>query len=232
MLVKRRLAIAALILGWGTLAAEAQQNFPRPIVLYRPPSAAPQAARPATGVPANAASNRIGIPGGPRPATITMNPSSAMPSPLNPSAVNPSTAMGSPNPQGSAQPASSATTQPLAFGQWAETPQEFAEQQARPTNQMLQNPSGSANMTHSGMSSSQQMAPNLYFGNQFQAWTNQQPVAQMPASFGEMSRFQPGPFGGYVGPNTYVGSEFSTWSNLSQGQVSPGATGSWGFSPW
>ena len=87
-------------------------------------------------------------------------------------------------------------------------------------------------MSHTGITSSQQTAPNSYFGQQFQNWSNQQPVAQMPSSFGEMPRYQPAPFGGYVAPNTYLGSGFSSWSNLSQGGVSPGASGGWSYSVW
>jgi hypothetical protein len=91
-------------------------------------------------------------------------------------------------------------------------------QQFQPSLLTLQNPSGLYNMSHSGITSSQQYAPNLYFGQQFRTWTNQQTMDDSPASYNEMSRFQVGPNAGYVAPNTYLGSGFSSWNNLSSGR--------------
>ncbi len=207
MASKRLLAAALAALAVGSLTADAQQNLPRPIVLYRPPANAAQSSRgPATTSPA--------------PATI-VSPNGSRP---NPTAVQQVSQTNLPNQNG--QPAEPAANNEKTAAH------ETADLQSRPTNQMLQNPSGAFNMTHSGISSSQQMAPNTYFGGQFQNWSNQQPVRQMSSTFGETNRFQPGAFGGYVAPNTYVGSGFSSWNNLSQGGISTGATGSWSFSVW
>ena len=206
MISKRHLAAAVVALAVGSLTAEAQQNLPRPIVLYRPPMASSQPAR--------------------GPSTITTNPASAT---IITNGARPNSAAV----QQVSQPSSSPqTNQPEQAGNSEKTAQESADQQPRPTLQMLQNPSGAFNMTHSGISTSQQMAPNTYLGRQFQNWSNQQPVGQMPSTFGEANRYQTGAFGGYVAPNTYVGSGFSSWNNLSQGSVSPGSTGSWSFSVW
>ena len=109
---------------------------------------------------------------------------------------------------------------------------ELAAQQSLPTNQVIQNPSGLYNMTHMGMTSQQHYAPNLYFGPQFQTWTNQQGRTDSPASYGEMSRFQVGQFGGYVAPNTYNGSGFNNWSNLNSGSSTQSANGGWTYSTW
>lgn len=87
-------------------------------------------------------------------------------------------------------------------------------------------------MTHLGMTDQQQMAPNLYFGTQFQNWTNQQPVAHMPSAQGEMTRFQPGVFGGYEAPNTYFGAGFHNWGNFAPATSQPGANGSWDMVLW
>lgn len=226
MASKQALVIAAVVLGVGALTADAQQNLARPIVLYRPPATSNPSPRPAT-FTTNSFSNPV-LANGVAPNNTRANPFSTASSTngaMNGSAQE--------NPMGQ----SSATSQNGQPGNPAETQektaaQEWADQQSRPTNQMLQNPSGAANMTHSGMSSSQQMAPNTYFGKQFNTWTNQQPVGQMSSTFGETNRFQPGSFGGYVSPNTYVGAGFSSWNNLSQGGISPGATGSYSFSVW
>jgi hypothetical protein len=237
MVSKMQLAAVILSLGAAPLTANAQQSFPRPIVLYRPPVAA-AALQPSRG-PSTI------TPRGPSIITSASFPTNAV-TPggpqLNPPAGNAAVQQavqqagqtagqtGSTSQAGSSSEYSQ-SADPAANQQ--KTPeQELAQQQSRPTNQMLQNPSGAANLTHSGFTSSQQMAPNLYFGQQFQAWTNQQPVAQMPATYGEMGRFQPGPSGGYTAPNTYLGSGFSSWSNLSQGGATPGATGSWNYSVW
>lgn len=210
MISVRHLAIAVVTLGFGSLA-DAQQNPPRPIVLYRPPAAVPR------GVNSPAPNLLHG-------KVVTSNP-------VRPAVITPAS-----RPTGqtlSGQSASATTGELGSRNEQEKTPeQEWAEQQTRPTNQALQNPSGAYNLSHSGFSSSQQMAPNLYLGQQFQNWSNQQPVGQMSASMGEMSRYQPGQFGGYIAPNTYLGSGFSTWSNLSQGGNSPGANGSWNYSIW
>lgn len=222
MVSRTHLAAAVLAFGVGALTADAQQNLPQPIVLYRAPanSAVPvRVAVPAQSntLPASSATKGPATPGAVRPGMIVTNP--AMSQQTGQAMVSQSG-----KPEGAT--GNLAETKPL-------TPeQEWIEQQSRPTNQMLQNPSGGFNLSHSGFTSQQQTAPNSYFGQQFQNWTNQQQVNQMPASFGEMSRFQPGPDGTYVAPNTYLGSGFFDWSNLNQGGITPGATGSWSFSPW
>lgn len=250
MISVRILGVAVVVLGLGTVSAQAQQNLPRPIVLYRPPSnsqtlrpAAIPAARNVTtvtastvnGSPANGTSNPSAKPTT-KPVTIVPG-QPAMSGQSVGSVVN-----GKPGTQPtSVTNAKSGSNAQAQNGQLHTDPQqeapknpqqEWEEQQRRPTNQMLMNPSGSQNMTHSGISNNQQMAPNTYLGSQFQNWSNQRNVGQMPASFGEMGRFQPTGFGGYVAPNTYVGSGFSSWSNLSQGAQSPGANGSWDFAIW
>lgn len=227
MVSKWNLVVAIVGLSGGALTVDAQQNLPRPIVLYRPSATtSPPLRGPATFTTSSFATN---------PATQNgVAPNASRPD---------SSVAGSPNTGSANRPGQDPSGQTGAASQNGQvgnqpenqqkTPeQEWADQQSRPTNQMLQNPSGAANMTHSGMSSSQQMAPNTYFGQKFQTWSNQQAVGQMSSTFGETNRFQPGAFGGYVAPNTYVGAGFSSWSNLSQGGISSGATGSWSFSVW
>lgn len=217
MITRTHLAAAMLALGIGALTAEAQQNLPQPIVLYRAPAAGTAPVRAAVPVRSNGTPTASAPASAVRPGMIVTNP--AMNQQAGQSVVSTSS-------KSNEAPGNPAETKPL-------TPeQEWIEQQSRPTNQMLQNPSGGFNLSHSGFSNQQQVAPNLYFGQQFQAWTNQQAVGQMPGSFGEMSRYQPGPSGNYVAPNTYLGSGFSNWSNLNQGSITPGATGSWEFSTW
>lgn len=227
-----------------------RQDLPRPIVLYRP---AMNATHPAAQLPAGSGTQSARGSG-----SVTPNSQTAPSQPSrNQPGANTGTTVG-PRPAMVVTPATSGVTNPVAGFQpelqrqvpasggasqdrqaqdpnrnTPKTPeQEWADEQSRPTNQMLQNASGAFNMTHSGFSTSQQMAPNTYLGPQFQNWTNQQSVPQMPASFGEMSRMQPGPFGGYVSPNTYVGPAYTTWNHMSHGTVNPGATGSWSFNVW
>ncbi len=251
MISVRILWAAVVVMGLGTASAQAQQNLPRPIVLYRPqsntqmlrPAALPVVRNvttvttsPANGSPANGPSNPSAKPTT-KPVTIVPGQPAISGQPVGP-IVN-----GKPE----TQPISSTNAKAVTNAQAQNGPlqsdpqhealpktpqQEWEEQQRRPTNQMLMNPSGAQNMTHSGISNNQQMAPNTYLGPQFQNWSNQRNVGQMPASFGEMGRFQPTGFGGYVAPNTYVGSGFSAWSNLSQGAQSPGANGSWDIAIW
>lgn len=224
MISRRQLFGALVMLPALGLPAVAQQPLSRPIVLYRPTAVSTTTPIQRGSTVATPVTLGNGVPSGPRPATI-FSPGAGM----------------QPLPQASAGnqvvPQTSAQNQQNPAQSQPETPEqqaynEWQREQSRPTNPMLQNPSGAFNMTHQGITNQQQMAPNQYFGQQFQTWTNQQPVAQMPATFGELSRFQPGQFGGYVGPNTYLGSGFSNWSNMSSGGLSPGATGSWSFSVW
>lgn len=105
-------------------------------------------------------------------------------------------------------------------------------QSSRPTNPMLQNMSNPSNLSHVGITDNQQMAPNLYFGRPFDNWSDLQDKQSQPAVYGEMSRFQPYSFNGYVMPNDYVGPRYSTWNNLSSGTVTPHPFGSWSMSPW
>jgi hypothetical protein len=222
MINKTHLALSIVVLGASSMIGLAQQNLPRPIVLYRSPSAAPQSPGPAARTTTAPAAQRTQTGTRPVPVVIGANaPAAGQPGKAN--STNPAS-----NPNSPADPKSEGQSD-----QTQKTPeQEWAEQQTRPTNQMLLNPSGAYGLTHTGFTAQQQMAPNTYLGPQFQTWSGQQSVPQMPASFGEMNRFQPGGFGGYVGPNTFVGSDFANWSNLSQGMAMPGSTGSWGFSVW
>lgn len=101
------------------------------------------------------------------------------------------------------------------------------------TDPMLQNMSNPQNLSHTGITSDQQMAPNLYLGRRFDNWSGQMSAMPQPMNTGEPPRFQPGPFGGYIAPNTYLGGGNSSWSNLSTGRVSPSPFGAWGYSsPW
>lgn len=242
MFSRKVLSLAALVLAAISKPADAQQNIPRPIVLYRSVNSMSQPLQSspnASAQPFNAASTNSTYPStgkpltnwGPRPATIvsgsTENRQKNRPGqPFDTlSQASPQNGPPQSGPPGS-QPGDQSESKP-------KTPeQEWAEQQSRPTNQMLQNPSGASNLTHTGITSSQQMAPNLYLGQQFQNWSNQQPVSQMSGAFGEMSRMQQGAFGGYVAPNTYVGPGYSSWNNLSQGGLTPGTNGSWNLSVW
>ena len=227
MVSKKYLAIAIVALGVCPLKADAQQNLPRPIVLYRPPTTAAQPSRGPSTITTAPVQTKTVTPNGPRTNAVVGSPAAGG---LANRAKQDNSAIQQASPTNSSTQNGQSADQPA--NQQRTLVQELAEQQSRPTNQMLQNPSGDYNLTHTGITSSQQMAPSNYFGQQFQAWSNQQPVAQMPASFGEMNRYQPAPFGGYVAPNTYVGSGFSNWSNLSPGGASPGATGSWNYSVW
>ena len=227
MVSKKYLAVAIVALGVGPLTADAQQNLPRPIVLYRPPTAAAQSSRGPSTITTAPVPTKTVTPNGPRSNGLVTSPAAG--GPANSAKQENPAIQQTRQTNSSTQNGQSADQ---ASNQKKTPAQELAELLSRPTNQMLQNPSGAYNLTQTGITSSQQMAPNNYFGQQFQAWSNQQPVAQMPASFGEMSRYQPAPFGGYVAPNTYVGSGFSSWSNLSPGGASPGATGSWNYSVW
>lgn len=259
MISVRNLLATAVVMGLGAVTAQAQQNLPRPIVLYRPPSSS-QPLRPANGpVTRNVTSMTASPTNGSAANTPANTPTSTPSNPVVKPATKPVTIIpGQPvvpgqsagtvvnnkpgsqsvsptnaKPGATTQAQNGATQTDLRQEGLPKTPQqEWEEQQRRPTNQMLMNPSGAQNMTHSGISNNQQMAPNTYLGPQFQDWSNQRNVGQMPASFGEMGRFQPTGFGGYVAPNTYVGSGFSAWSNLSQGAQSPGANGSWDFAIW
>jgi hypothetical protein len=203
------------VLAVAPLAALAQQPLPRPIVLYRP------------GTTTTAQPNPNPTQS-PRPTTLTTKPVAA-----------PTDQFGSRNSNGQAtqpgnqQDASTTGQSQKADDNQPKTPQqEWEDEQKRPTYQQLLNPSAGWNLTHSGFTNAQQMTPNTFFGPQFQTWTNQQAAWQMPSTYGELSRFQPGQFGGYVGPNTFVGTGFNSWTNQSPGGISPGATGSWGLSVW
>jgi hypothetical protein len=245
MVSKRILLLTGVALGASAFNASAQQPLPRPIVLYRPvqytnqygqPNPPAQVAQPVSPPMTQQALDRQWAYGvsQPRPATINTNVTSfsnaAKPNTVQPAVMN---GFGNQGPQVS-QTGSQQNGQPnQADPQGLMTEQQWeAEQKSRPTLQAMQNPSGAMNMTHSGFTNNQQVAPNTYLGAQFQDWQNQQPVSQSSAAVGELYRMQPGPFGGYVGPNTFVGTGFSTWSNMTQGGISAGATGSWDFSIW
>ena len=219
-----------------------QQSPQQPQRQYLPPQYSPSQYSPQQYLPQqylpqqHSTSQNPAISGGafrPQPATAYPTAAAAAAMAVGPTRPDPKM-MVAPN-QGSQaiQPMGGGSGDPSEDGNKQKTPdEEWAEQQSRPSNQYLQNPSGGYNMTHMGISSSQQIAPNNYFGQQFQNWTNQKNVSQMPASFGDPSRMQPGAFGGYVGPNTYIGPSYANWNNLSQGGNAPGAMGSWGFSVW
>ena len=253
MVSKRILVLSGLALAFDAYQASAQQPLPRPIVLYRSvqnttqfPPANPhaQAVQPAMTAPAfDRQSANNGTPARGH-LTITTNPAffgNQSPNTVtpNPAAVGAMPARGNVGAQQTQQnglatnglPQNGQPNQTDSRGltpdqQWIE------EQRSRPTLQAMQNPSGPQNFSHSGFTYAQQRAPNTYLGTQFDNWTNQQPINQMPASFGEMSRMQPGDFGGYVGPNTFMGTGFDSWTNMTQGGIGAGATGSWDFSIW
>lgn len=218
-----------------------QSPLPRPIVLYRPSAAAPVPTTVpgpptrdmAPGSPAASGSPRPGQPAS--PAMTTVRPGVA----VSPKTVTPPGSAATGWQSGSMTFPNSSPGMPDARGNARETqnPQaraaaESREQQSRPTIQAMQNPSPGLQLTHTGITEQQQFAPNNYFGAQFNNWTNQQAISQMPSAQGEMTRFQPGPFDGYTAPNTYLGSEFHSWSNLSTPMNVPGATGSWNMMPW
>ena len=286
MIAIKNWAITAVLIGLGPSSGLAQQNLPRPIVLYRPQLATQppvnqkqpgqsqagpwqQGLQPGQAQGGSATTSNTGprtivpsapmSPGNPgpkgygsaipaAPGALPAAPGSTFTKPANPQGTLGPVGTGTPglnsisnkpggpqtqqpgaeNPQNPSQTSAAAgdSQKPL-------TPeQEWEEEQKRPTYQTLLNPSAPWSLTHSGFSTAQQTAPNLYLGAQFNNWTNQQPASQMPGAGGEMSRFQPGAFGGYVGPNTFLGSGYSSWSNLSQGGSSPGSTGSWSHSVW
>lgn len=250
MVSKRILLLTGVALATGAFNASAQQPFPRPIVLYRPvqytnqygqPNPPAQVAQSVSPPLTQQALDRqwaYGVAQPRGPVTINSNAaafSNTTPNTARPNAVQPAVLNGFGNltPQAS-QAASQQNGQPNRADSQGKTAEQQwqAEQQSRPTFQAMLNPSGAMNMTHNGFTYGQQDAPNTYLGARFENWTNQQPVNQMPASFGEMSRMQPGPFGGYVGPNTFLGTGYDNWSNLTQGGISPAATGSWDFSIW
>lgn len=217
--------------------AMAQQNLPRPIVLYRPPNA--QAPRGSVTIPGMAASPQSPA-GQTRPGAVSNPPNVG-----NQFFGNQATTLG-----WQADRTSFAAVNTPAVQADGRTQTNFASENGRPSdgttdgpaksqenqpmisNQMMQNPSGAYNLTHAGITTSQQFAPNLYFGSQYHTWSNLQTPTESPASFGEMSRMQPGAFGGYIAPNNYVGSNFAVWNNLSSGSVTPASGGGWSYSVW
>jgi hypothetical protein len=232
----RHVGLFAATLMIGPLTAVAQQNLPRPIVLYRPPVqgrvtpktiSTPTVPSSVPRLPQHFSGPRtVGTPG----ATNTViSPMDAMMARPVSDARSPQSNGTYPSSSGSASNPSNGTQADSATNDSSRMPQ---AQPSLPTNQVMQNPSGLYNMSHSGITASQQYAPNSYFGPQFQNWTNQRGMPHSTASFGEMSRNQPGPFGGYVAPNTYLGSGFSSWNNLSSGNIAPAATGGWNYSTW
>lgn len=253
MLSKRLLIVSGAAIALNAISVNAQQPLPRPIVLYRSvqnTTLVPQANQPAQAVqPASPVQGFDRVPVNPAapgrgPVTITTNPAffgnqSANVATPNPAVVGAVSQRGN----GATTPASQNGVAGNGFSQDGQagqtdskglTPDQqwIEEQRSRPTLQAMQNPSAPQNFSHSGFTYAQQRAPNNYLGSQFDNWTNQQPINQMPASFGEMGRMQPGPFGGYVGPNTFMGTGFESWTNMTQGGIGPGATGSWDFSIW
>lgn len=232
----RQIALFAAALMIGPLTAVAQQNLPRPIVLYRPPVQGRVAPKTISTPTVSASVPRLPQHfSGPRTFGIPGTTNTMM-SPVDAMMARPVSDARPPQSHGTLPVSSGAATQPSNGTQTDNATTDSSRvpqaQQPLPTNQVMQNPSGLYNMSHSGITASQQYAPNLYFGPQFQNWTNQRAMPDSPASFGEMSRNQPGPFGGYVAPNTYLGSGFSSWSNLSSGNIAPAATGGWNYSTW
>ena len=109
----------------------------------------------------------------------------------------------------------------------------YGSNQARISNQQLQNPSGGFNFSHAGFSHNHYVSPNNYFGPQFHAWNNTglQPVTfSGPDSF---NRFQPATnsvSGAYFTPTaSYLGGANNSWSNLSAGNVTPNFNGGWTY---
>jgi hypothetical protein len=177
--------------------------------------------------------NQAALPRGPK--TITFSSATVAMLPPGPVGVGagagtqPTGTVGNSPTNGSAQAGGPMTPGDPLTGQQS-APTVSAEQPSRVTNPMLQNMSNPSNLSHTGIASGQQMAPNLSFGRQFKDWSNLRDPGSMPESFGGLSRTQPQAFGGYVAPNTYAGSGFSNWSNLSSGVVTPNPLGGWSFS--
>ncbi len=229
MMLRRLLALTVLLsLGLLPGACFAQQGFPY------------GAAAPARSIGQNVPTavsgwgNPAAIPRGPKTitfasATVPKLPSSPVGAgtvqtgqPIvtaNNSSANGSVQASGPMPQ----------TDPFA-GQPQVAPALVKEQPSQVTNPMLQNMSNPSNLSHAGIASGQQAAPNLYFGRQFHDWNNLREPAAMPGSFGGLNRTQPPSFGGYVAPNMYVGSGFSNWSNMSSGVVTLNPLGGWSYS--
>jgi hypothetical protein len=253
---KSSFALGWVCLGLSCSVSIAQQNLPRPIVLYRPPAIGTPTPRgsmtltrpvsqalptqnPAALPMPNSSASSAQFPSTPttpyleqRAAVVSGQAQTPAANPANINAAASVTGLSAPTTAGRSPDNGSNESQNKTETQQQADEREAAAQQARPTLQMLQNPSGGYSLSHSGTTTGQQMAPNLYFGPQFQSWTNQQGMAQMPGAYGEMSRFQPAPFGGYTAPNTYFGSGFSNWTNLSSGSIAPGSQGGWSYSVW
>lgn len=102
----------------------------------------------------------------------------------------------------------------------------------RPSNQQIQNPSGEFQLTHVGITHPASIAPNNYFGPEFNGWSNLQMPSGNLDAFESFNRTQPDiNSGGHYSPNTYVGSANSDWSNLSSGSLSANDLGGWNFRP-
>ena len=177
--------------------------------------------------------NQAPLPRGPK--TITFSSATVAKLPSNPAGIGaastgqPINAASNSPTNGAAQSGRPMQPDDQTAGQQT-SPTSAIEQPSRVTNPMLQNMSNPGNLSHAGIVSGQQAAPNLYFGRQFNDWNNLRDPAAMPQSFGGLGRTQPQSFGGYIAPNTYVGSGYSNWSNMSSGVVSPNPLGGWSYS--
>lgn len=183
-----------------------------------------------------------------RPVTITYRSTSATMTQwsadlTNPGVTTPFGAASAPN-QGSnpivrdtagQKPPPAASTMGTSFSpgfsRTPAIPESSSGNSERPTNQQLQNPSGGFQLTHAGFSQPATMAPNNYFGPEFQNWSNLQMRSGNLDAFESFNRFRPEDSGAYYSPNTYVGSENNHWSNLSSGVVTPNDLGGWNYRP-
>jgi hypothetical protein len=101
-----------------------------------------------------------------------------------------------------------------------------------PTYQQLQNPSNGFQLTQIGMSTPHNLAPNTYFGSQFNNWNNLQMQPPGLEPFDSFMRTAPIDFGGHYSTNTYLGPMYNDWSNLSTGTVTHNELGGgWNYLP-
>lgn len=121
---------------------------------------------------------------------------------------------------------------PVGFSRGTVADESFNGGAQRPTNQQLQNPSGAFQLSHAGFSQPGSVAPNNYFGPEYNGWNNLRVPSGNLDSFESFNRSQPDMnSGGYYSPNTYLGIANNDWSNLSSGAVSPNELGGWSYQP-
>jgi hypothetical protein len=120
----------------------------------------------------------------------------------------------------------------VTLGRSTNSTEPFIEVALRPTNQQLQNPSGGYHLTHLGFSQPASIAPNNYFGPEFNSWNNLRVPAGNLDAFESFNRFQPDMnSSGYFSTNTWLGPINSDWSGLSSSSVIPNDLGGWSYRP-